>query len=202
MDPSHSKPLIRWFGTIYPDHPLSQSPSTSTPTTPIDSSPPSPILHSLNEALNEPFIKPPPRAKLPEHFQASRPLSRPPNLMLAGSTRSSTVSRQVDAPFPLNPDNSPPIRSSLDSLRRVSKDYNVQQIRKSSTSAATAVSSDDLHETPALNSSGWWFFNNDNKDNVDTLLGEDDRADTLLEEQEKFRKNCKTNEVSSVNTLT
>ena len=203
MDSSHSKPLVRWFGTIHDtsDKTSSASPNSSQPTTPVSttsnnnaaaaSSPPSPTLHSLNEALNEtmvPHIQTPPQAKLPEHFQPSRPLSRPPTLMLPSATMpTASLARNTRTPSPLDPDNSPPIDTSLDSLRRVSKEYHLQQTRNMSTSSKASASAD----SPVTNSSsGWWFFNSENKENVDTILGEEDRADTVSQEQENIRKRC------------
>jgi len=51
---------------------------------------------------------------------------------------------------------------------------------------ATQAVMPDQSATPV----NWWWFQSENKDNVDTLLTEDDRADTVQQEQDNIRNKC------------
>uniref|UniRef100_D8PRX4 GPI inositol-deacylase n=2 Tax=Schizophyllum commune (strain H4-8 / FGSC 9210) TaxID=578458 RepID=D8PRX4_SCHCM len=161
-----AQPTLRWLGTRGSQH-----------STPSPSAPPSPLISSLDEALHEELAlpKPPPLAKLPDSFYASRQLTRRPpfldNLTHSTLPTASLVGEQLaehDGPL-----RSPPTSSSLDSLRRVSE----RDRRRNST--------EESQDSPSR-SSGWWFFQH--KDDMDNMLNEDDRADTVQEEQDNIRK--------------
>ncbi|KAF9270028.1 alpha/beta-hydrolase [Marasmius fiardii PR-910] len=225
-------PVLRWLGTWSPKGKQS-NPSSSSPTT---SHPPSPSLLSLNEALSEPLDlpKPPPRA---QPFSSTRSLSRlgnPP--YLDSLTRSTLPTASVCATYhdssssrppsprspaslhsPIKPTRSPPTRSSLDTLRSVSRrDSTVRSrrssahIRSSSTSTTSISSEDDskanwwwlpsgsrtsasalegsTDEQSDSNNISWWWFQSGNKANVDDLLDESDRAGTVQEEQAHIKR--------------
>ncbi|KIK70795.1 hypothetical protein GYMLUDRAFT_210269 [Collybiopsis luxurians FD-317 M1] len=190
---SSHQPLLIWWS---PYRKSSSSDSSS-------SSSSNPSLASLNEALNEPLCLPrrPPSAQL-SHFSLARNppfldnLTRstlptaslsPPAIVSSDSgsptsptfrTRSSAQSNDdLDSPK-ISLNQSPPSRSSLDSLRNVS-----QQVRRSHTRSASAA----LPPSNLESNNFWWWFSG-NKENVDTLLSEDDRAATVQEEQANIRK--------------
>lgn len=205
-------PILHWLGSWspYPNHSPEASGSQSgsaSPSSTTSSTPPSPNLASLQEALNESLLPPripistsllparPPRAKLPDAF-FPHALSRPPPF-LDNLTRSTLPTASLSPPdvsaqnyFPPSPQDSsasvldfPPIllthskRSSLDTLRSVSQRDHTRKLTTSS-------------EAPPAASSGWWWFQSNNKENVDTLLHEDDRADTVEEEQDNIHNRC------------
>ncbi|EAU92719.1 triacylglycerol lipase [Coprinopsis cinerea okayama7 len=126
-----SRPVLRWL------------------TGPISSSPPSPDLRSLSEAMTEPITPPPPiktptpppLARLPPSFRPSKNLTRPPPFLVDGLTRTTLPTSSLSPPLPVSSSSQPtsviqtpkdvqkppPIvlnhssltRSSLDSLRSV-----------------------------------------------------------------------------------
>lgn len=209
---SSTLPVLRWLGnwsySTKTKHTRSQtssgsaSPSSSSFTS--NSQPPSPqlaALSSLDEALHESLQgllpTPPPRARIPDSFHASRTLSRAPPF-LDNLTRStlptSSLShyhpvpldvQQIEAP-PIILSKSPPNRTSVDSLRRLSIRDRSRSIHSSAV-AATATSI--APSRPASPTKSWWW-QSENKDNVDTLLNEDDRAGTIQEERDNLRKKC------------
>lgn len=211
-EPPH-QPILRWLGSWSPYHqpgspkssPDSRSPSRSS----FSSTPPSPSLASLNEALHESLLPTkPPLARLPPSFYSSKSLSHAPPF-LDNLTRSTLPTSSLSPPLPTgfptqysSPPStsdlqSPPIvlthsslsRTSLDTLRSVSYRDHVRSSSLSSigsTSTATALPS----EPPTSNTTSWWWFQSDNKANVDSLLGDDDRAETVQEEQEHIRNKC------------
>ncbi|ESK98102.1 triacylglycerol lipase [Moniliophthora roreri MCA 2997] len=200
-------PVLRWLGTWSPYGSRPHSPNSS----PSDSQPPSPSLVSLNEALHEPLElpKPPPPAR-PSSFYASRNLTRnPPYLdnltrstlptaslsaapQCSNSSRSPSPRSLSTLPAPsIKPSHSPPTRTSLETLRSVSRrDSSIRHSnhgRSVSSTSVTLLDEDDGQSKSPTNTS-WWWFQTGNKSNVDNLLGEDDRADTVQEEQAKIRK--------------
>ncbi|KAJ7071205.1 Alpha/Beta hydrolase protein [Mycena amicta] len=176
------QPVLRWLGSWSPYR--STSPELE----------PSPGLASLKEALTEPIVFPP-SAHLPESFTASRALHRPPPFLdnLARSTLptaslSPPAARASVAENPfhdISSLHSPPAGSSVATLRSVSQ----RDHRRSRSLHTTA----GIEPTPPAESAiaRWWFFQSENKENVDTLLGEEDRADTIHQErrllQSKYR---------------
>lgn len=201
--PKNPTPVIRWLGPLaQADHPKRTSGLISC--SPSSSDPPSPCLSLLKEALNEDILPTaPPHARLPSSFYASRALSRPPPF-LDNLTRSTLPTASLSPGIPLyrglsiahsvGPNDlqrpsaevsrvsySPPkSRNSIDTLRSV-RDRSIHlapSVPSPSTTASTAPTS-------------WWWFQGDNKQNVDTLLQEEDRADSVIEEQRNLRKKCK-----------
>ncbi|KAE9408286.1 alpha/beta-hydrolase [Gymnopus androsaceus JB14] len=201
MSDSTSEPILRWLGTWSPyGKPSSREPSPSSSSTNL-----SPSLVSLNEALNEQLALPrPPKAAQLSHFSLSK---QPP--FLDNLTRSTLPTASLAAPAvvsnnssptsptfrarssarsndpldstEINLNHSPPSRTSLDSLRTLSRrDSAFRQSHSRSASTASALDSES--------NTNWWWFQSGNKDNVDTLLEEEDRADTVGEEQERIRK--------------
>jgi hypothetical protein len=200
--PKNPTPVIRWLGPLctQAEHPAKRPPG-STSDSPSGSAPPSPCLSSLNEALNEDILPTtPPHARLPSSFYASRALSRPPPF-LDNLTRSTLPTASLSSGLPLYRDTStahsvplndpqrplaevqrvsvsrPRSRSSMDTLRSV-RDRNIHMMTPSVPSPTSTAPTN------------WWWFQGDNKQNVDTLLQEEDRADSVSEEQSNIRKKC------------
>lgn len=189
MDPGPSSnpkrlslPVIRWRGSS----PDARSASTSRSASP---SPTRSAKASLNEALSEDIPcrtysspTPPPPAHLPP-LLSSRNLTRPPPFLgsLTRSTLptsslsvpSSSQHRQsvsLDQPIAVGRPSPPSTRTSLETLRTIH----------------TSASSSTQPSPPA---SRWWFQSG-NKANVDSMLEEDDKADSVEAEQERIRQRC------------
>jgi len=167
-------PVLRWFSN--------PSRSSSAATRP---SSPSLSLLSLQEALTETLPTTPPRVHLPPTFHSSRTLTRPPPF-LDNLTRSTLPTASVTPQYSQNfsplrdspqgtLSHSPPGGSSIEWLRSVRRNIN--------TSSASRLS-----PSPTL---GWWF-QSENKESVDALLSEDDRSDTVEQEQENIRRKCQS----------
>ncbi|KAJ3784585.1 Alpha/Beta hydrolase protein [Lentinula aff. detonsa] len=200
---SQSIPVLRWLGTWSPyGRTFSKEPSPASSSSNLSS----PSLVSLNEALHEPLCLPrrPPSAQLPHFSLARHPpfldsltrstlptasLSPEANIFSSNSSpppsptsRTRSGASFNDSKFHLN--HSPPSRSSLDSLRSVSqRDFTLRHSHKRTASTAATVSPSELESNTS-----WWWFQSGNKDNVDTLLAEEDRAATVREEQDNIRK--------------
>jgi len=194
QQPKSPTPVLRWLGD-WSNSPLHTRPQSG-------SSPPN--LSLLDEALHEPLLPTfPPVARLPDSFYASRNILRPPPFLdnLSRSTLpTSSLSPPHTVSTPLHPplnqntfidplesppivlNQSPPTLSSLDTLRSVS----VRDHDRSMHTTATQAVMPDQSATPV----NWWWFQSENKDNVDTLLTEDDRADTVQQEQDNIRNKC------------
>ncbi|KAJ7487406.1 Alpha/Beta hydrolase protein [Mycena galericulata] len=179
IPPSSTQPILRWLGNWSPYK------SAEADNSPQSSGPPSPSLASLNEALTEPLAFPA-AVHLPDSFSASRALSRPP-AFLDNLTRSTlptaSLSSPVDSPDEnpfhdvVTPMHSPPEGSSLATLRSLSlRDH------RRSRSLHTAAVAADVPSQPESAIARWWF-QSENKDNVDALLDESDRADSVQQEQ-------------------
>ena len=198
---SHT-PVLRWSEAVGKAGGHRRRPSGSGSSSPASAAaPPLPNLTSLNEALQEDLLLPTalPQARLPSSFYGSRTLSRPPPF-LDNLTRSTlpTASLSPGLPDPNNPntahsfslnDDSPfPTPSilssslfghqnSLDALRMV-RDRGIH------TFAPTIM-------TDSTKPDHWsWRFQVENKKGVDMLLEEDDRADSVTDEQENIRRKC------------
>lgn len=205
MEPAQPKsptPVLRWSEAVGKAEGQRRRPSGSGSSSPA-SSPglPSPNLTSLNEALQEDLLLPTalPQVRLPSSFYASRDLSRPPPF-LDNLTRCTlpTASLSPGLPDPNNPNtthsfslsddipfptasilSSPPShRNSIDTLRSVRDRCTHISVPKTMTSSTNP-------------NHGQWWFQAENKKNVDMLLDEDDRADSVADEQENFRRKCK-----------
>ncbi|KAJ7596852.1 Alpha/Beta hydrolase protein [Mycena floridula] len=158
------QPVLRWLGS------WSSPPSPRRIQSSIHGSPTG-SLASLDEALHEPLRFPPP-ARLPELYN-SRSLRRPPPF-LDNLTRSTLPLSSVSRPYnhyETTPIVSPPTGSSLDSLR--------------SFSTTSRNSSPSVSEIPT---SAWRWFQSENKENVDAMLDEEDRAETVQEERDRINK--------------
>ncbi|KAH7914796.1 Alpha/Beta hydrolase protein [Hygrophoropsis aurantiaca] len=187
---AHSRNLSSSSARSFTSSAGSGSPSDRSPSSSV---PPSPALSALNEALNDGMPALPPPARLPPSFYASRSLSRPPPL-LNNLTRSTMPTASISshstifgeshfdsvadtdstiAPTRISPTHSPPTRSSVDTLRSLHD-------RGMHTTATPQISS-------SSSLSRWWF-QSDSKENVDALLNEEDRADTIQQSHDKLRK--------------
>lgn len=104
------------------------------------------------------------------HEALTEPITRPPKARLRisppyfDSLTRSTLPVSSLQQLPITFSHSPPSTSSLDSLRSLSA---------------------RSQKTPN-NSPRWWF----QKDNVDPLLDDADKADTVAEEREHIRRKC------------
>lgn len=189
-------PVLRWFGHTNSSH----SPSNSQPPSPSSDSVEN-LLDALTSslpALSTPTLKRPPRAVPPNMPLWSSPsylvgLSRVtlPTASLSNlipATRpfdSSDDSQSPGAPIYLQ--HSPPERSSLDALRSLRNRKSASSARLSrSSSLASLPSLPPLFSTSATPS--WWRFKNDNKEDIDRLLSEEDRAPTVEEERSRIHK--------------
>ncbi|KAF9448168.1 alpha/beta-hydrolase [Macrolepiota fuliginosa MF-IS2] len=192
---NHPTPILRWLSN-WPlndkhSHSGSESGSGSSSSSPTSSSS---DLALLREALREPLIARPPEARLPPPFRA-RNLTHPPPFLdnLTRSTlptsslspplevaiSSSDASYTKISPPPIILSHSPPHRSSLDTLRRVSlpppRPLSTLSTTDSTSSAATASSF--LSGLQSTSSFSWWF--SEPKDSNDPLLSEEDRNHQL-----------------------
>ena len=192
-------PVIRWLGP-WGQTELSRRASGSGSNSPSGSAPPSPSLSSLNEALNEDILPTAlPQARLPSPFYASRALSRPPPF-LDNLTRSTLPVASLSSGLLLRDSNTTQSISLNDSALLPPNAQIMTHSSVGSTSVDTLRSVRDrgIHTSaPILSPSpsgptSWWWFQGDNKQNVDTLLEEEDRADSVSEEQSHLRKKCKS----------
>ena len=191
-----SHPVLRWYGHKTPSRSDSQPPSPSSD--PVES-----LLDALTSplpALSAPTLKRPPRAV-------------PPNMPLWGSPSflrdlprvtlpTASLSNLIPATHPLDPSDdsqspgapiylqhSPPERSSLEALRELRNRESASSAHLSrSTSLASLPSLPSLFSTSATPS--WWRFQNDNKEDIDRLLSEEDRAPTVEEERSRIHNKC------------
>ena len=178
-------PILRW---------LSRSTPSSSPSTP-----PSACLSSLNEALHEPLLPIfPPQARLPNSrnppFYDNPTRSTLPTSSLSPPLRlSRTPSPTLLTSPPAVLTHSPPNRTSLDTLRSLS---NRDHSRSASSSSSIFPALPALPALPIVSDSSasqlasWWWSASDNKENINTLLNEDDRADSPHQQQDNIRKKC------------
>jgi triacylglycerol lipase len=192
--PKSPTPLIRWLGSWSQPGCASSLGSNS----PSVSSPPSPCLSLLSEAMNEDILPTtPPQARLPPSFYASRALSRPPPF-LDNLTRSTLPIASMSSGLHLSRDPNTKSISLDDSAQPVPNAHVTIHSPIGSTSMDVLRSVRDRGintVTPAPSPSpsrptSWWWFQGDNKQDVDTLLEEEDRADSVGEEQSRLRKKC------------
>ncbi|KAA1468074.1 alpha/beta-hydrolase [Dentipellis sp. KUC8613] len=95
--------------------------------------------------------------------------------------------------YPVNIEHSPPQRTSLDTLRSLQdrereRVIHTQQPPSRKGSQHAQSNSYSTAASSAAPSSGWWWFQGDNKEDVDRLLDESDRAETVSQEQLKIHK--------------
>ncbi|GLB35976.1 putative PGAP1-like protein [Lyophyllum shimeji] len=183
---SPRRPVLRWLAGL------------SSPATPQSSAPPSPSLASLAEAMREPLPAPPvlarpPPALLPDVKRAPPFLDNLARATLPTASLSPPLSVSSSLSRPPSPSHAPvlvnhstPAQSSLDSLRSLSSRDHGRSF--STSSAATFVASTaGRAPSPTATLSRWWF-QSENKENVNTLLNLDDRAQTHPQRQHKLRK--------------
>ncbi|KXN86787.1 Lipase 2 [Leucoagaricus sp. SymC.cos] len=179
---AHPAPVLRWLSNWSPKNRGSQSGSESG----SGSSSPSvssPDLALLREALQEPLITPPPMAKLPPSFRP-RNLARPP-AFLDNLTRSTLPTSSLSPPLavarsfgdvPLAELHSPPRRTSIDTLRRMSLPPSQTM---STTSTAESAPSSFLPGLPVTPNFLWWFSDSKESTSTSDLLSEEDRTQQL-----------------------
>ncbi|KAI0275147.1 Alpha/Beta hydrolase protein [Gloeopeniophorella convolvens] len=163
-------------------------------------------MQSLQDALTSSLptpststLKRPPRA-VPTPFLPSRSPS-----FLRSLTRTTLPTASVSnflpaaRPFDIPEDSqspgapiflqtSPPEHSSLDTLRSLRDRASTSSVRSPGQSVRRQSSSSRRALFSTSSTSSRWWFQNDNKENVDRLLGEEDRAPTVEEEQAHIQK--------------
>jgi len=194
--PKSPTPVVRWLGTwAHTDQHNRKSGSGSN--SPSSSGPPSPNLSSLNEALNENILpSAPPQARLPSYFYASHALSRPPPF-LDNLTRSTLPVASLSSGLPLYRDSDATQPISLNEpLSPTAQLMSYSSTGPKSMDTLRSVRDRSMHTSSRTESpspsrpTSWWWFQGDNKQNVDTLLEEEDRADSVGEEQSLLRRKC------------
>ncbi|KAI9461182.1 Alpha/Beta hydrolase protein [Russula earlei] len=195
-------PVLRWFGDIT-NASTASDPPVEFPSSPI--SPPASPMESLREALTSRLPTPSlSTLKLP-------PKAVPPPMPLSGSRSflrnlprvtlpSASLSIPAPAVRPFNPpvdtqspgapiflQHSPPERSSLDALRSLRDRVGGSSARPTRRHAqASFYSPKAFFSTSAT--PNWWRIPNDNKENIDALLSDEDRAASVEEERSRIRK--------------
>jgi triacylglycerol lipase len=193
-------PVLRWFGHTN----SSPTPHASTPSSsshPI--SPSADTIENLLDALTSPLpalstpaLKRPPRAVPPNMPLSGSPyflrgLSRV-TLPTASLSNLAPAARPFDPPAdpqspgaPIFLQHSPPERSSVDALRSLRNRVSGPSARHRNSSSPYPRALFTTSATPS-----WWRFQNDNKENIDRLLSEEDRAPTVEEERSRIHKKC------------
>ncbi|KAF6766583.1 triacylglycerol lipase [Ephemerocybe angulata] len=188
MPPAVRRPVLRW---------LSPTPSTT-------SSPPSPALHSLSEAMTEP-LRPPPARLGPLHLRHTQ--RRPPPF-LDNLTRSTLPTSSLSPPLPVTPPTSshvsspdvrrpPPIvlnqssltQTSLDSLRSVHRRTSVRTATRSISSTSSPSSALSVEEPTSSTAWSWWF---NSESNNDALLSDEDKPANPAQKQEHIDRKYKS----------
>jgi triacylglycerol lipase len=191
------RPVLRWIGQS-DSSPTSDSPpsSGSLPISPSSSAMQNlqDALTSLLPTLSSSTLQPPPKAVPP-----SIPLSDSPfflrslarvTLPTASLSTLAPVSLPFDPPedpnspgAPIFIQHSPPERLSLDSLRSLRDRFGGSSARLPNHTSRASLFSPSI--TPS-----WWWFQGDNKEDIDRLLSDEDRAPTVEEEQSRIHKKC------------
>ncbi|KAI0066489.1 alpha/beta-hydrolase [Artomyces pyxidatus] len=194
-------PVVRWLGRSPSSSSFASHPSDSSE---LSSRSSSPRLDSLQDALNSSLPTPPPSAHHPVHPSippSFLPHRSPP--FLQNLTRSTlptaSLSNLPFSPRPYDPpidtqapgtpivvQHSPPERSSIDALRSL-RDRAITYFP--STTPTPPPRGPPSHSASFSTSSALsWWFQSENKEHVDELLGEEDRAGTAEEEASKIHK--------------
>ena len=202
-------PVLRWCGHTSPSvtSDSSMPPSSPDPHPSPDRLPDSP-MENLRDALTSSLPTPTPSTlKWPQRaVPPAMPLSGSPSLLrslprvtlpIASLSNLAPAARPFDPPVdphspgaPIFLQHSPPDRSSLDFLRSLRDRGSGSSVRptRHTPRASLPSSSSALFSTSATPS--WWRLQNDNKENIDSLLSEEDRAPTVEEEQSRIHKKC------------
>jgi hypothetical protein len=174
-------PVVRWLGTMdkttaggedtEPSDALRQAmedePFALRSDSPIELVRP-PQAHIASHA--RPFRQP---ALLDELARAARPTASMPVSLSAVGSSSPTFSSQGPIIFSQHP----PTRMSVDYLRSLN-------------SRDRGISTTAVPQAPSLAPPTRWWFQDENKAEVDVLLGEEDKAPTAQKEAEQIRQKC------------
>ena len=206
QQPVHELPVLRWFGKAQR---LSRPPSSVTDSSRSSlESPPSTPPSALREALEDDFpdfrspsIARPEAVKLTSTLMGRMAVHRSPpfleslarsTLPTASITRPPLVFRQPSEQIVSNSDvdayiditQSPPLRTSLDSLR---------SLRDTGTSPTSPERMPPAHSRSFSTNStpNRWWWGKERKASVDRLLDESDQADTIEREEDIIRKKCR-----------
>ena len=204
-------PVLRWFGNTVTNSSTPHSPreSSGSHTTGISETPPASPMDNLLDALTSRLptpststLKPPPKAVPPPMplLSGSRSFLRGlPRVTLPTASLSNVAPAMHPFDPPIDPQSpgapiflqhSPPERSSLDALRslhdRASAGSSARPTRH--TPRASLPSPRAFFSTSAT--PNWWRFQSDSKENIHSLLSEEDRAPSVEEEQARIQKKC------------
>jgi hypothetical protein len=202
-----ANPILRWFHTSFSTPSSRRESPAHSAVSSLPSSPRS-ALGSLQDALNSDIPALPEAVyQLPSDALHSHPqpqtLAYPPSIMrsltqttlptasISYTNNGPTIpEEQICTDVPVFPAYSPPTRTSLETLRSV-------QRRTSTVSRMSAGSSHLPQRSPKESKPfstsfvpSWWWSQSENKENVDHLLAEEDRAETAEQEQAKIQKKC------------
>lgn len=198
MPTNKSRPVLRWL----------------TSHSPASSSPPSPDLRSLSEAIAEP-LTPPPQARLPPpSFRPLQSLSRPTPFLVDSLTRSTLPTSSLSPPLPLvsspcNPASTaqtpkdvqkpPPLvlnqssltATSVESLRRLqTRSFSSSSIASLATAVHAVESPEAVQEVPSnaqassSTTASWWWFQSESTTQERMLESSDQLAAQQEPEQE------------------
>ncbi|KAH7885954.1 alpha beta-hydrolase [Phlebopus sp. FC_14] len=178
-------PLLR-----YSSHSRSFSDATNTTDepSPSTSSPPSPMLTALHEALSESILlSPPPAARISSSFSVSHALSRPsPLLSAARSTRpTASLSAAHDPPLLVSPTTPDPSLTSarVSSIRSPPPRSSIETLRSIYTSAPT-------QPAPSQSLARWWFQSDSDPERTESasaVLDDEDIEEGGAGFRNKFR---------------
>jgi len=196
-------PVLRWCGHTNP----SVTSDSSMPSDPHPNRLPDSPMENLRDALTSSLPTPTPSTlKRPQKaVPPPMPLSGSPSLLRSlprVTLPTASLSNLAPAASPFDPpvdphspgapiflQHSPPERSSLDFLRSLRDRGSGSSVRPTRHSPRASLPSPSaLFSTSATPS--WWRLQNDNKENIDRLLSEEDRAPTVEEEQSRIHKKC------------
>jgi len=197
-------PVLRWYGHTNP----SVTSVSSMPSSPDShpNRPPDSPMENLRDALTSSLPTPTPstlqKAVPPPMFLSGSPslLRTLPRVTLPITSLSNLAPamRPFDPPVdpqspgaPIFLQHSPPERSSLDFLRSL-RDRGSGSSARPRPTRHTSRASLPYPSAPYSTSAApsWWHLQNDNKENIDRLLSEEDRAPTVEEEQSRIHKKC------------
>ena len=198
-------PVLRWCGHTSPS--VTSGSSIPSSPDPHPNRPPDSPMENLRDALASPLPTPSPSTlKRPQKaLPPPMPLSGSPSILrnlprvtlpITSLSNLAPATRPFDPPVdsqspgaPIFLQHSPPERSSLDFLRSLRDQGSGLSARPTRHSPRASLPSPRaLFSTSATPS--WWRLQNDNKENIDRLLSEEDRAPTVEEEQSRIHKKC------------
>jgi triacylglycerol lipase len=201
-------PVLRWYGHTNPPVTSGSSTPSSTDSHTHPNHPPDSPMENLHDALTSSLPTPTPSTfKQPQKAVPPMFLSGSPSLLrslprvtlpIASLSSLAPIMRPFDPPVdpqspgaPIFLQHSSPERSSLDflrSLRDRRSGSSARPTRHTSRASLPSPGPSVAFSTSAAPS--WWQLQNDNKENIDRLLSEEDRAPTVEEEQSRIHKKC------------